>query len=83
MVRRPLPRPDRPLLRVRGRFFRFQIELPCRHTHSNEFNISFAIVDKVLKLRNNQMTILHSSLHKYIHAVHDLHCILRYVSTYT
>ena len=34
-------------------------------------------------LRNNHMTILHSSLHKYILAVHDLHCIPRYISTYT
>ena len=28
---------------------------------------------------NNHMTILHSSLHKYILAVHDLHCIPRYI----
>ena len=36
-------------------------------------------------LRNNHMTILHSSLHKYniILTVHDLHCIPRYISTYT
>ena len=34
-------------------------------------------------LRNNHMTLLHSSLHKYILAVHDLHCIPRYISTYT
>ena len=39
--------------------------------------------DKLLSLRNNHMTILHSSLYKYICAVHDLHCILRYISTYT
>ena len=29
---------------------------------------------------NNHMTILHSSFHKYVHIVHDLHCILRYIS---
>ena len=34
--------------------------------------------DKLSSLRNNHMTILHSSLHMYIHAVHDLHCIPRY-----
>ena len=28
------------------------------------------------------MTILHSSLHKYIHIVHDLHCILRNLYMY-
>ena len=39
--------------------------------------------DKLSSLRNNHMTILHSSLHKYILAVHDLHCIPRYISTYT
>ena len=39
--------------------------------------------DKLSSLRNNHVTILHSSLHKYIHAVHDLHCILRFISTYT
>ena len=39
--------------------------------------------DKLSSLRNNHMTSLHSSLHKYIHAVHDLHCIPRYISTYT
>ena len=36
--------------------------------------------DKLSSLRNNHMTILHSSLHKYILAVHDLHCIPRYIS---
>ena len=35
--------------------------------------------DKLSSLRNNHMTILHSSLHKYIHAVHDLHGILRFI----
>ena len=30
-------------------------------------------------LRGGNMTILHSSLHKYIHIVHELHCILRYM----
>ena len=39
--------------------------------------------DELSSLRNNHMTILHSSLHMYIHAVHDLHCIPRYISTYT
>ena len=39
--------------------------------------------DMLSSLRNNHMTILHSSLHKYILAVHDLHCIPRYISTYT
>ena len=39
--------------------------------------------DKLSSLCNNHMTILHSSLHKYILAVHDLHCIPRYISTYT
>ena len=39
--------------------------------------------DKLSSLRNNHKTILHSSLHKYILAVHDLHCIPRYISTYT
>ena len=34
--------------------------------------------DKLSSLRNNHMTISHSSLHKYILAVHDLHCIPRY-----
>ena len=32
---------------------------------------------------NYHMTILHSSLHKYIHIVHELHCILRYICIYT
>ena len=36
--------------------------------------------DMLSSLRNNHMTILHSSLHKYILAVH---CIPRYTSTYT
>ena len=40
----PLPRPDRPLLRVRGRFF-FQIMPPCRQYIFKWFNISFAIVE--------------------------------------
>ena len=39
--------------------------------------------DRLSSLRNNHMTILHSSLHKYILTVHDLHCIPRYISTYT
>ena len=34
-------------------------------------------------LRNYHMTILHSSLHKYIHIVRELHCILRYICIYT
>ena len=38
--------------------------------------------DELSSLHNNHMTILHSSLHKYILAVHDLHCIPRYISTY-
>ena len=38
--------------------------------------------DMLSSLRNNHMTILHSSLHKYILAVHDLHCIPRYISIY-
>ena len=37
--------------------------------------------DMLSSLRNNHMTVLHSSLHKYILAVHDLHC--GYISTYT
>ena len=39
--------------------------------------------DKLSKLRNYHMTILHSSLHKYIHIVRELHCILRYICIYT
>ena len=39
--------------------------------------------DMLSSLRNNHMTILHSSLHKYILAVRDLHCISSYISTYT
>ena len=36
--------------------------------------------DMLSSLRNNHMTILHSSLHKYnILAVHDLHCIPKYI----
>ena len=40
-------------------------------------------VQQAFVVANYHMTILHSSLHKYIHIVHELHCILRYICIYT
>ena len=46
------------------------------YTHAGGVRQAFVVA-------NYHMTILHSSLHKYIHIVHELHCILRYICIYT